>query len=95
MDGETEEQIGTYTEEAMTLANMVLPILLTRKVLFQESFFNSSMVSSDILLTILWMESKAKKAPGHFLLENYSGKNFDPNIRSQGRDEKLTLLQKT
>lgn len=53
MDGETEEQIGTYTEEAMTLANMVLPILLTRKILFQESFFNSSMFSSDILLTIL------------------------------------------
>ena len=39
MDGETEDQIGTYTEEVMTLANMVLRILSTKKVLFQESFF--------------------------------------------------------
>lgn len=80
-----KEQIGTYTEEPMTLANMVLHILSTRKVLFQESFFFSTVqwLVQTYLLTILLMESKAKKAQRHFLLENYPGKNFDPNIRSQ------------
>lgn len=61
-----EEQVGTYTEEAMTLANMVLHILLTRKVLFQESFFNSSMVSSDMSTNYSMNGIKGKESPKTF-----------------------------
>ena len=62
-----EEQTGTYTEEAMTLANMVLHILSTRKVLFQESFFfNSSMVSSDMSTNYSMNAIKGKESPKTF-----------------------------
>lgn len=66
MDGEMEEQTGPYTEEAMTLANMVLPVLLTRKVLFQESFLNSSMVSSDMSTNYSINGIKGKEIPRTF-----------------------------
>lgn len=67
MDGEMKEQIGTYTEEPMTLANMVLHILSTRKVLFQERFFfNSSMVSSDISTNYSINGIKGKESPKTF-----------------------------